>query len=238
MLPGHDTTYNLNKMAISYNPRIITDGLVLYTDAGNSKSYPGSGTILTDLSGNGNTGTLVGGVGYSSDNLGALTFDGLDDHVDISGALSGLNLSNNQNISYDFFIFPEEQQGYILWAATGTAGVRANQQYSILWTSDNKLSASGGTTGANVTDTIPTNTWYHVVMTLSRENNLSLYINLEKVLDFSPGSINSADQIRVGNRNGGVQYKGRVSAVKGYNKILSSQEIYQNFNATRSRYNL
>ncbi len=225
-------------MALSHSPSIVTDGLILCLDAANPKSYPGSGTIWTDLSGQDNSGTLVDGVGYSSVNLGALTFDGLDDHVDISGALSGLNLSNNQNISYDFFIFPEEQQGYILWAATGTAAVRANQQYSILWTSDNKLSASGGTTGANVTDTIPTNTWYHVVMTLSRENNLSLYINLEKVLDFSPGSINSADQIRVGNRNGGVQYKGLVSSIKGYNKILSPQEIYQNFNATGSRYNI
>jgi hypothetical protein len=225
-------------MALSHSPSIVTDGLILCLDAANLKSYPGSGTTWSDLSGQANNGTLVDGVGYSSVNLGALTFDGLDDHVDISGALSGLNLSNNQNISYDFFIFPEEQQGYILWAATGTTGVRANQQYSILWTSDNKLSASGGTTGANVTDTIPTNTWYHVVMTLSRENNLSLYINLEKVLDFSPGSINSADQIRVGNRNGGVQYKGLVSSIKGYNKILSPQEIYQNFNATRSRYNI
>jgi hypothetical protein len=44
-------------MAISYNPRTITDGLVLCLDAGNSKSYPGSGTTWTDLSGNGNTGT-------------------------------------------------------------------------------------------------------------------------------------------------------------------------------------
>jgi hypothetical protein len=41
-------------MAISYNPRIVTDGLVLALDAGNPKSYPGSGTAWTDLSGNGN----------------------------------------------------------------------------------------------------------------------------------------------------------------------------------------
>jgi hypothetical protein len=45
-------------MAISYNPRIVTDGLVLALDAGNPKSYPGSGTTWTDLSGNGNNGTL------------------------------------------------------------------------------------------------------------------------------------------------------------------------------------
>jgi hypothetical protein len=40
-------------MGIAYNPRTITDGLVLCLDAANSKSYPGSGTTWTDLSGNG-----------------------------------------------------------------------------------------------------------------------------------------------------------------------------------------
>ena len=38
-------------MGTYYNPRIVTDGLVLALDAGNAKSYPGSGTTWTDLSG-------------------------------------------------------------------------------------------------------------------------------------------------------------------------------------------
>jgi hypothetical protein len=46
-------------LAISYNPRTITDGLVLCLDAGNTKSYPGSGTTWTDLSGNGRNFTWV-----------------------------------------------------------------------------------------------------------------------------------------------------------------------------------
>ena len=33
-------------MAVGYNPRIVTDGLVLALDAGNTKSYPGSGTTV------------------------------------------------------------------------------------------------------------------------------------------------------------------------------------------------
>jgi hypothetical protein len=53
-------------MALSHSPSIVTDGLVLCLDAGNPKSYPGSGTTWTDLSGNGNNGTLVNGVGYSN----------------------------------------------------------------------------------------------------------------------------------------------------------------------------
>ena len=34
-------------------PNVVTDGLVLYLDAGNTKSYPGTGTVWYDVSGNG-----------------------------------------------------------------------------------------------------------------------------------------------------------------------------------------
>ena len=67
-------------MALSHSPSIVTNGLVLCLDAANSKSYPGSGTTWTDLSGRGNNGTLVNGVGYNSGNLGSLVFDGVDDY--------------------------------------------------------------------------------------------------------------------------------------------------------------
>jgi hypothetical protein len=56
---------------------IVTNGLVLLLDAGNPASYPGSGTTWTDLSGFGNNGTLVNGVGYSGDNLGLWFLMGL-----------------------------------------------------------------------------------------------------------------------------------------------------------------
>jgi hypothetical protein len=49
-------------------PNIVSNGLVLHLDAGNSTSYPGSGTTWFDLSGRGNNGTLVNGVGYNSGN--------------------------------------------------------------------------------------------------------------------------------------------------------------------------
>ena len=79
-------------MSIFYNPRIVTDGLVLALDAGNTKSYPGSGTTWTDLSGRGNTGTLTNGPTYSSANGGSIVFDGTNDHVTMSGNnISGLS---------------------------------------------------------------------------------------------------------------------------------------------------
>ena len=58
-------------------PRIVTNGLVLNLDAARQNSYAGSGTTWRDLSGNGNTGTLVNGVGYTGSNGGSLVLMGV-----------------------------------------------------------------------------------------------------------------------------------------------------------------
>lgn len=70
-------------------PPIVTNGLVLHLDAGDTASYPVTGTTWTDLSGNGNNGTLVNGVGYNSANGGSLVFDGVNDRVSTTFKPSG-----------------------------------------------------------------------------------------------------------------------------------------------------
>ena len=73
-------------MGLSHSPRIVTDGLVMCLDAGNSRSYPGTGTVWTDLAGN--IGTLTNGPTFNSENGGSVVFDGTNDGVDVSGTES------------------------------------------------------------------------------------------------------------------------------------------------------
>ena len=80
-------------MPINYCPRIVTDGITLYLDAGNIKSYSGSGTTWTDISSKGNNGTLTNGPTFNSDNIGSIVFDGTDDVVTATDA--GLPSSSN-----------------------------------------------------------------------------------------------------------------------------------------------
>ena len=109
-------------MGIAYNPRIVTDGLVLALDAGNTKSYPGSGTTWTDLSGNGNTGTLVNGVGYTADNGGALTFDGVNDYVEVSTRNTNLEFQPTQAFSVFVWIYNlTDGQGAIVSNMVGSS---------------------------------------------------------------------------------------------------------------------
>ena len=107
-------------MALVHSPSIVTSGLVLCLDAANRKSYPSpfTGTTWTDLSGNGNNGTLENGVVYSSGNGGSLSFDGVND-FGLTGN-SGITGNNSWSISVWINVDISEngagRQGWILWA--------------------------------------------------------------------------------------------------------------------------
>jgi len=71
-------------MALQHNPYIPTSGLLFAFDPGNPRSYPGSGSTLTDASGNGYTQSLVNGPTYSSANGGSIVMDGTDDYATVA----------------------------------------------------------------------------------------------------------------------------------------------------------
>jgi hypothetical protein len=60
---------------------IVTNGLILYWDPADKDSYPGTGTTIYDLSGNGNDGGLMNGSIFSTNKGGAIVFDGSDDYI-------------------------------------------------------------------------------------------------------------------------------------------------------------
>ena len=81
-------------MGTSYNPKIITNGLILNLDAGNKKSYSGTGSNFYDIQKNKNIITLNNSPTFSSSNGGYLTFNGTTQY----GLLSTPNLiSANYN---------------------------------------------------------------------------------------------------------------------------------------------
>ena len=224
---------------------IITTGLVLNLDAGNPLSYSGSGTTWTDLSGNGNNGTLTNGTSYSSANGGTLTFDGINDYVDT-------NLITNQSAFT-----------YCIWGKSSTLGYPNR----IMGNAD----ALTGTNGANIIWGTPVMTgqaedynrfwfirrnannmtndimspiiagfsgnWHYIVATYDNVNGSKLYC--DNVLVGSKANIGFASslKLRIGkDGNGTDAFNGSVGAVQVYNKALNATEIATNFNATKSRF--
>ena len=219
-------------MAIFYNPRTITDGLVLCLDAGNSKSYPGSGTTWTDLSGRGNTGTLTNGPTYSSANGGSLSFDGVNDYVDL-GTQS--NLTGITNLTVCGW---SRGSGYI-----------ATRYYNT--TDDNgwMLSRDGlqGRKNDSAFISVPSgysfseNEWVYTVGVISGDI-WSVYVN-----GILRNSVNAGDGATVFANN--VMYMGaiphfsvysniRIPQVSVYNRALTAAEISQNYNALKSRFSI
>ena len=65
-------------MALHHSPRIVRDGFHIHVDPADPNCYPGSGTSITDLSGNGRTMTLTNGASVVD---GVFVLDGSNDHV-------------------------------------------------------------------------------------------------------------------------------------------------------------
>jgi hypothetical protein len=224
-------------MAISYNPRIVTDGLVLALDAGNTKSYPGSGTTWTDLSGNGNNGTLVNGVGYNSGNGGSLSFDGVNDKV----TFPNNTINTSAGITVDVWFKTSSGTKYQdIFDLNDSFGVWITTNYPPLGTG--KITASFNTTSGVMVANYVVNTWYQVVISGSGTSN-TLYLNGVSVATASQTVATSINlnTARIGNVDGdrAAEYLvGNVSNLKFYNRALTAAEIQQNFNATRSRFSI
>ena len=90
---------------------IVVDGLVLNLDAGNTSSYPGTGTTWTDLSSSPTNATLVNGVTYSSSNQGHLLFDGTNDYATVSS--SSKFAFGTGDFTLETWIYPQSFSNYL-----------------------------------------------------------------------------------------------------------------------------
>jgi hypothetical protein len=232
-------------MGITYNPRTITDGLVLCLDAGNSKSYPGSGTTWTDLSGNGNNGTLVNGVGYNSSNGGSLTFDGVNDNVSI---LYNASLKPTTAITMEAFCYI--QNNSTTWAsliqypfnsASHTTtyfewAIYLNMSSRLLHT---RIDGEGANSPINVWNF---DVWTYVAITFENQS-VKYYVNGSSVgsssITKTSITYNADNPVYIGkNASGSEPFEGRLGNIKVYNRALTATEIQQNYNALKSRFGL
>jgi len=231
---------------IAVSVPIISNGLILSLDAGNAASYPGSGTTWTDLSGNGNTGTLVNGVGYSASNGGALTFDGTNDYV----------LANNTSLNSKF---SSTSVSHFSWVYLTGAGVLVSELGQTTpnsgWHDSNiEINSSGAFSFSTWHDSLTNkvvssnqsfNIWYYVGFTYGG-TTLTAYINgssigtttFSRQAPYNNGNqthyaLFSTDATNMGTGGNGV---GRCAAFSVYNRALTAAEVSQNFQALRGRF--
>lgn len=231
---------------------LVTENLLIHIDASNASSYPGSGTTWTDLEGNYNT-TLVNGPTYSSDDGGAIVFDGTDDYGILGKGIS--ELSNVQAYTFQaWYNFADVASIQLPWAyQRGGLNKMMGSQYHH---GTNRLSIYASLTNANQNGYIDNvnlvaDTWYNITWVFNgtggtNAERAQMYMNgVNQTLGFGAGGISTHTptfqhyhEMYLGARHTGVgqRFNGKIGEVEIYTSSLTAEEVQQNYNATKGRY--
>ena len=227
-------------MALTHSPSIVTNGLVLCLDAANRKSYSGTGTACTDLSGRGNNGTLTNmdGTNFNSANGGSLVFDGTNEFVQCSGSLTlttatfivWMRRNGNQD-TYDGILFSR---------GTDVTGMnfQSSNQLGYHW------NGTQNTYEWNSGLTLPNLAWSMCAVSVSG-SSATAYLCQSSGITSATNTVSHTstilNDIQIARDPAIVfgaarYYTGNISQVSIYNRALTATEITQNFDATRSRF--
>lgn len=223
----------------------ITNGSLLYLDAGNSSSYAGSGTTWTDLSTNTNNATIAGSPTFTSSGTASyFTFNG-----------AGTQYANTDTAKYNQTyagktVFIVARMNASSWTSGvdryrcmfGTASGTRNFNTYMHQNSSNNLRihwSANGVGGFSNNLSLSTNQWFVAAVTHTTGGLVSYYLNGQ------PAGTNTGQTFAQWFTNGGenVAYAdnywyGDISVVTVYKRALSGAEILQNYNAVKSRYGL
>jgi len=255
------------KQYVPTTPSIVTNGLILNLDAGNSASYPETGTTWTDLSGQNNHGTLplsvAPGPVWSSTNGGIFSFDGVNDYVGVPIINFGTS-----SVSWSFWIKPnryvstyESFIGQGLYSVNG-GGMVVGSLRNDIGTKRIVFYITSDPQGVNskvlsIDNAYTINTWMNITVTYnSSTRDLFMYINgvKQSVTTTVAGNFNNTSiqqSLTPTNTTGrklslGMYdesrmigaFSGNISNTQIYFRTLSDTEVLNNFNATKTRFGL
>ena len=241
-------------MAFRYSPKIVTDGLVLATDPANHKSYIGSGTNLNSTIGD-EVGTLTNNPSFNTREAGGtITLDGSNDFVTFGNAPVA-NFDHDDSFTYEIWMRSTANASKYIMGKNESSGnyrgveitYRGNAHIGKIAVAIRNTNATSNRLVVSTENaTYRGNNWHHLVVTYDGSGNASgIDIIIDTVSDLDDpistgnisGGITSTSNLCIGSRNGAANYlPGTFGAFKIYNKVLTSAEILQNYNALKNRF--
>jgi hypothetical protein len=231
-------------MGVFSGPNVVDDNLVLYLDVANTQSYAGSGSTWTDLSGEGNNGTISGAT-YTSGIGGDFDFDGSNDRVTFA---SGQDIGGEITIS--FWVYPTLNTSINTFLST--KGSSTSTGYAFVansWNTGNRklifevANGSSADTVVSANDVVDNNQWQNLAVTCVRSTGATvLYKNGSSIVT---DTLTVTDWGNTGTFEIGKYppvdaywYHGKMSIAQVYTRALTAEEVAQNFNALRGRYGI
>jgi hypothetical protein len=236
-------------------PSLVTSGLGFSYDAYDSTSYPGTGNILYDISGNNRNMTLLqavlpagsitnSNIGWQSTGIKSFIFNYPVGGSSGSNSYGRVPLTTTDSLSYTFGGWVQNVSGgaytfqkgmdsiYGGWAITLSVGDNS-VGLTIINASSQGVSLAGNTTLIN-------NQWYYIIGQYIHNSGLKIFVNGSLVNSMSQG----ATQISLRNSPGwtisgiasNVYGRSVISTYHMYNRVLIEAEILQNFNSNKTRY--
>ena len=226
---------------LSGGPNAIVDGLVLWLDAANTKSYVSGSTVWTDISRGGNKGTLENGPTFNSSNGGSIVFDGVDDYAQCAGSFP---LTSATIITWIRRNGSQMSFAGVFFTRGGSSITGLNFYYDT-----NKIGYHWATSYYDFDSnlTIPDLTWCMVALSVTSTAGILYLCQSSGITTATNTNSHSSivlDNIKLAQDDTfptfGIYrfFKGNIAISQLYNRALSSNEITQNFNAQKGRFGL
>ena len=219
---------------------MIQDGLVLALDAADRNSYPGSGTTWSDVSGLNNTASIQNTPGFDSLNGGSLNLDGIDDRILITCTANTIrSYDTTCQFTVKLPLYSGGQRCILSYRGGGGGNLYIGKNSGGIFTFYDSLN-----TASYIVGSIPDNTIaVCAVVVNATAGSISVYVNgaLAGTATGRTGFSTVYNNILyLGFDNGGTAewMLGNFYNFMHYNRVLSSSEILQNYNAIKSRFNL
>lgn len=224
---------NILLQAGSWRPPLVTSGLVMHLDAGNPASYSGSGTTWTDLTGNGNNASLSTSAVYSSSNGGTMIFNGTSGqyattpYVNQACSNSTLQTWSCWIIGSDGMAFGSSANSYGQFHMGVFNGTSLNFNWSYYG------GAGGDTQGIA---TVTPKAVNHIAVVKTAAYYYDVYYNGVKVINQNYKNATTNTNMYFGTYYSGSYSASNVPIYQIYNRALTSAEVLQNYESTRSRF--
>lgn len=226
--------YNAGRKKYYPEENIVRNGLLMFVDAANINSYPGTGTTWYDISGNGNHMSMINGVSFSKANSGVMMLDGTNDYIE----LPSFNISTTNHTIIGASRYSN--------AAGGRGRIFSSYSNNWLmghWNNFIKVYHAGGAwVSVYPSSNTGTTEWLmHTVVENYSSDLWTYYCNGILVASNTSG-IEGPNGLSFGNwRQGGVSAELSIAEIgffMVYNRLLTVEEINQNYNALKGRFGL
>ena len=208
----------------------LDPNLVLYLDAGNTNSYPGTGTTWFDLTENQNNGTIIGATWNNGG--GYFDFDGSNDYVNISATANSPVDFSQKNYTISCWINPDSaSSNRPIFTKYGTADSLRSIYFNIHNDGTLRLLQRGtGTFDQQFSSSaISVGVWTNVTV-VRDSGTVNFYIDgaldASRPTTFTPNT-GGTQNINIGSQaNGSFSFfDGKISYVKLFDKVLTASEV-------------